>query len=387
VDRLVNLVGELIITQSIVSQTVARCTPDNAALLREAVTQMDRHARELHEQIMAIRMVPLKLLFGRFPRMVRDLTAAVAKEAILEIRGEETELDKTVIERISDPLSHLVRNAIDHGLELPNERRAAGKPEAGRLRIEASQQGGNIYVEVADDGKGLDRDRLVAKAVRDGLIASDQELTEEEAFALIFRPGFSTAEQITEISGRGVGMDVVRRNLEALGGSITIRSEVGRGTRFRIKLPLTVAILDGQMVRVADQVYVLPMTALLESVRPASRSLHTIAEGGEVVMVRGQALPLLRLHQLFGVETLVTDPTRGLVMIVEYEDRKAAVLVDEVLGQQQVVIKSLETNFKKVEGVSGATILGDGRVALLLDVAELMDMWRTVQGRPISQVA
>jgi two-component system chemotaxis sensor kinase CheA len=387
VDLLINLVGELVITQSIVSQTAACLTPDNLAVLHEAIAQMDRHARELHERIMAIRMVPVKQLFARFPRMARDLAAAVGKKVTLEMHGEETELDKTVMEKISDPLAHLIRNAIDHGLELPHGRQAAGKPEAGSVRLEAYQQGGNIYIEVADDGRGLDRDRIVDKAIRDGLIAPNQRLSDDEAFALIFRPGFSTVEHVTEISGRGVGMDVVKRNLESLGGSITIRSEAGRGARFRIKLPLTVAILDGQLVRVADQVYVLPLTALLESMRPASGSLHTIAGGGDVVMLRGQALPLLKLHRLFDVATPITDPIRGLVMIVEYEDRQAAILVDEVLGQQQVVIKSLETNFKKVEGVSGATILGDGRVALLLDVAELMDIGRIKQESQVVQVA
>lgn len=377
VDRLINLVGELVITQSMVAQTVGSFTPDKLAMLEAAVAQMDRHARELHERMMAIRMIPIKTLFGRFPRLVRDLTAAVGKQAVLAVSGEETELDKTVIEKMGDPLTHLVRNSVDHGLEAPEDRQMAGKPETGRIRLEAYQQGGSIYIEVGDDGKGLDRERIVAKAVQNGLVAPDQTLTDDEAFALIFRPGLSTAEKVTEVSGRGVGMDVVRRNVEALGGTIAIRSEVGKGTTFRIKLPLTLAIMDGQALQVGEHVYILPLVAIVESVRPTRQALATVLARGESVTVRGQSLPMIRLHRLLDVEPKGLDPTQGLVVIVEHENRLAALLVDELLGQQQVVIKSLEANFKKVDGIAGATILGDGRVALILDVPGLVSLARS----------
>jgi two-component system chemotaxis sensor kinase CheA len=387
IDRLINLVGELVIAQSIVSQAAADFTPDNLTRLRESVTQMDRYTRELHERIMAIRMVPLKQLCGLLTRLVRDLAAAVGKQAVLEVSGEETELDKIVLEKISDPLTHLVRNAIDHGLESPGERLAAGKPAAGVVRLQAYQQGGSVYIEVSDDGRGLDRQRIVAKARDCGLVEPDQVLTDEEALALIYRPGLTTAERVTEISGRGVGMDVVKRNLEALGGSIATRTEPGRGTSFRIKLPLTVAVLDGQAVLVADQTYLLPLVNILESVRPARGSVHSLPGSGEFVVVRGQTLPLIHLGRLFGVQARASDPCEGLVVIVEHEGRSAAVLIDEILGQQQVVVKSLEANFTKVEGITGATILGDGRVALILDVSELIELTRTAAAWDPGQVA
>ncbi len=380
VDRLINLVGELVITQSIVAATVSNFTPDQLPQLEEAVAQMDRHARELHERMMGVRMLPIKTLFGRFPRLVRDLTAAVGKQAMLETAGEETELDRTVIEKIGDPLTHLIRNSVDHGIELPEDRQAAGKPETGRVRLEAYQQGGNIYIEVADDGKGLDRDRIVAKAVQNGLVAADQALNDEEALALIFRPGLSTAEKVTEVSGRGVGMDVVRRNVEALGGSISIRSEFGKGACFTIKLPLTLAIMDGQSLRVGGQVYILPLVAIVESIRPVASAVRRVFDQGETVTVRGQVLPVIRLHEVFDVEPRTTRLTEALVVIVEHERRLAALMVDELLGQQQVVIKSLENNFQKIEGVAGATILGDGRVALILDVPGLVALARAGSG-------
>jgi two-component system chemotaxis sensor kinase CheA len=387
VDRLINLVGELVITQSMVAQTVASFSMEKLARLQEAVSQMDRHARELHERMMAVRMVPIKALFGRFPRLVRDLTAAVGKQAALEVAGEDTELDKTVIEKIGDPLTHLIRNSIDHGIEPPDARRAAGKPLTGSVRLEAYQQGGSIYIEVADDGKGLDRERIVAKAVQQGLIAPDQAPTDEDAFALIFRPGFSTAETITEVSGRGVGMDVVRRNVDALGGSIGIQSQPGRGTTFTVKLPLTLAIVDGQSLQVGQEIYILPLVSIVESIRPRRETTVTVLGSGEVVMIRGQVLPILRLHRLFGVETRVHDPIDGLLVIVEHEGRRVALLVDELLGQQQVVIKSLEANFERMDGISGATILGDGRVALILDVPGLIGLARAADLRSLSRPA
>jgi two-component system, chemotaxis family, sensor kinase CheA len=372
VDKLINLVGELVITQSIVAQVVANYAEEKHSILAEAVAQMDRYARELHERVLTVRMIPIKTLFSRFPRLVRDLAAAVDKPVALEIFGEDTELDKTVIEKIGDPLTHLIRNAVDHGIEPVEDRLAAGKPQSGTVRIDAYQQSGNIHIDIADDGKGLDRGKIVAKAIQNGLVSPDQVLTEDEIHGLIFRPGFSTAAKVTELSGRGVGMDVVKRNVETLGGSITIQSEAGKGTRFRIKLPLTLAIMDGQALQVGEQIYILPLVAITESVRPAHGSVHRLTGGAEIIMIRDKALPIVRLHRLFGVVPKSEDPTQGLVVIVDYEGRQAALFVDELLAQQQVVIKSLESNFSKVEGVTGATILGDGRVALILDVPGLV---------------
>jgi two-component system chemotaxis sensor kinase CheA len=377
VDRLVNLVGELVTTQSMLAQAVTDRSPDAFAKIEEAVALMDRHTRDLHHSILGVRMVSVKTLFARFPRFVRDLAQALGKQAVVELSGEETELDKSVIEKIGDPLLHLVRNAIDHGLELPADRRAAGKAETGQLRLLAYQRGGNVYIEVSDDGRGLDRDRIVTRARAQGLVTPGEAPSDEEIFALIFHPGFSTASTVSEVSGRGVGMDVVKQNVEALGGSVTIWSEAGRGARFRIKLPLTLALLDGQVLQVGDQVYVLPLVAITESVRPSPGSVHAIADGGEVVVVRRETLPLLRLGRLFGVKALAEDPTEGLVVIVEHEERRTALLVDGLLGQQQVVIKSLENHFRKVDAVGGATILGDGRVSLILDVPGLIALARS----------
>ncbi len=372
VDRLINLVGELVITQSMVAEAVAALGSERVSALAEAVAQMDRHARDLHEHVLAIRMVPVRSLFSRLPRLVRDVAPMLGKEAVLEVSGEDTELDRTVIERISDPLTHLVRNAVDHGLERPEERVAAGKPAAGRVRLTAYQQGGSIYIEVADDGRGLDRARILAKAADAGLVAEGDALTDEQVWSLVFAPGFTTAAQVTEVSGRGVGMDVVRQNVTALGGAITIDTEPGRGTRFRIKLPLTLAIMDGQALRVGGEQYIIPLVAIRETVRPKPASVHTIGPGAEIAIVHGDPLPIVRLYRFFGAAAATEDPAAGLLVVVEHDGHVAALLVDELLGQQQVVIKSLEANFTKVRGIAGATILGDGRVALILDVAALV---------------
>jgi two-component system chemotaxis sensor kinase CheA len=390
IDRVIDLVGELVVTQAMIAQIVARFTPDRLPQLAEAVGQMDRHARDLEERVMAMRMLPLRTLFSRFPRVVRDLAQAAGKEVVLEMRGEETELDKIVIEQISDPLTHLVRNAVDHGIEAPERRRQAGKPAAGRVTLRAWQQGGNIYVEIADDGQGLDRERIQAKAVGLGFLGPDEVVDDETLFGFIFRPGFSTAERVSEISGRGVGMDVVAKNVEALGGSITLQSEPGRGTSFRVKLPLTLAILDGQTVRVGAEHYIIPMASVVESVRPHHRQLDTVLASGESFTLRDQALPLVRLHRLFRVAGAVEDPTEALIVVVEHDGRRVALLVDELLGQEQVVIKSLEAHFQRTEGVAGATILGDGHVTLILDVPGLMTLarserQRTRDGRPAAR--
>lgn len=371
VDRLVDLVGELVITQSMVSQAVRDFTEEKLVGLQEAVAEMERNTRELQERVMAVRMMPIGSVFSRFPRLVRDLAASFGKTIALRMSGEETELDKSVVERIGDPLTHLVRNAVDHGIESSEVRRTTGKPEEGTIGLRAFHAGGSVIVEVTDDGGGLNLPRVREKAIDKGLLGADAVVSDDQIAALIFEPGFSTAEKVTDVSGRGVGMDVVKRNVEELNGSVSVHTEHGRGTRFRIRLPLTLAILDGMTMSVGDEVYILPLTTIVESLRPSAESLRTVLGRGEVVALRGEYVPLLRLHSMFGTATQVTDPTRGLVIIVENEGNRLGILVDEILGQAQVVIKTLEHNFRKVDGIMGATILGDGRVALILDVAGL----------------
>ncbi len=383
VDRLIDLVGELVIAQSMAAEVMHGFTPDQLPRLEAAMTDLDRYTRELQERAMRIRMMPVGNIFNRFPRLVHDTALALGKKVAIEVSGEETELDKGVVESIADPLTHLVRNAVDHGIESPEERQAAGKPEEGRLRLCAWHQGGNVIVEVADDGRGLDTKRIWAKGVARGLIGADEDLTDEQVHALIFRPGFSTAERVTDLSGRGVGMDVVKKSVEGLNGNVSLRSEAGKGSAVRIKLPLTLAILDGMLLRVGSQTYVLPLVSIVESIRPRPEQVHRVAGKGEVVEVRRQALPLMRLGDVFHLASEFTDPSRGLVMIVEHEGRQLALLVDELLGQHQVVVKSLETNFRKVEGITGATILGDGRAALILDVAGVAAMCRQETLTPV----
>jgi two-component system chemotaxis sensor kinase CheA len=369
VDKLVDLVGELVIAQSVAGQIVDHFEPDRLHQLREAFTALERNTRELQERVMAVRMQPIGGVFSRFPRVVRDLAAASGKTMVLEILGEETELDKSVIEQLADPITHLVRNSADHGIEPPAERLEAGKPEQGVIRLQAYHEGGNVVVEISDDGRGLDAVKIRAKALERRLITNADALSEEEVQSLIFRPGFSTAEKVTDLSGRGVGMDVVRRNVESLNGSIAVRSVPGRGASFRIRLPLTLAILDGLLLRVGAETYVLPLVSIVESIRPRRADVRALAAGGHVVAVRGEPVPLVRLHAIFGVPDAVADPASGAVVIVEHEGRRLALLVDELLGQQQVVVKTLEANYRKVDGTMGATILGDGRVALILDVS------------------
>lgn len=371
VDELINLVGELIIAQSMVNQAVDHIAVAAPASLQEALLAINRTMRDLHERVMSVRMLPLANVFRRFPRLVHDLADGMSKQCHVEIIGEDTELDKQMIEQIGDPLVHLVRNAIDHGIETPDVRTAAGKPTEGKIWLRAYHEGGSVVIEVADDGKGLDADRIRRKAVERGLIGADERLSDEQIHQLIFAPGLSTAQTITDVSGRGVGMDVVKRNVESLNGSIAIESTRGVGSTFRVRLPLTLAILDGLSAGLGGQTYIVPLLSVVESFQPKATDLRTIAQRGEVVMVRGRPVPLLRLHQVFATETQITDPTKGLVVVVENQGRWLAILVDELLGQSQVVMKSLETNYEKVEGVSAATILGDGQVAFILDVAGL----------------
>ncbi|HEX8788065.1 MAG TPA: chemotaxis protein CheA [Telluria sp.] len=371
VDQLINLVGELVITQAMIEQRSDGLDPMIHQRLLQSVSQLTRNTRDLQEAVMSIRMMPMDFVFSRFPRMVRDLASKLGKKVDFITNGAATELDKGLIERIVDPLTHLVRNSIDHGIELPAARVAAGKSEAGRLFLSAAHQGGNIVIEVADDGGGLNRERILAKARENGLPVADN-MSDSDVWQLIFAPGFSTAEVVTDVSGRGVGMDVVKRNITAMGGSIDIRSAKGFGTTILISLPLTLAILDGMSIRCGDEIYILPLGFVVESLQPARADIKEIAGQGRVVKVRGDYLPLIPLYQMFGVTPRITDPSEGILVILETEGRKAALFVDELVGQQQVVVKNLEANYRKVAGISGATILGDGGVALILDVAALL---------------
>ena len=371
VDRLVDLVGELVIAQSMAHAIVHDFSMARLGELQESIAQMERYTHDLQERVMSVRMLPISHIFGRFPRLVRDISVQLSKNVRLEISGEDTELDKGVVEQMADPLTHLIRNAIDHGIESSEERVRRGKPEQGLIRLAAFHQGGSVVVEVSDDGGGLNLERIQNKAVERGLVPSSEVLSEAQICDLIFSPGFSTSQQVSNLSGRGVGMDVVRRNVEALNGSVSLSTEPGAGTKIRIQLPLTLAILDGLSVRVGAETYLLPLVAIHESIRPRPEQLKTLTGRGEAVLVRGDALPLLRLHQLFAISGAIGDPCRGLTVIVEHAGQRFALLVDELLGEQQVVIKSLEANYRKVEGVLGATILGDGRAALILDVAGL----------------
>jgi two-component system chemotaxis sensor kinase CheA len=371
VDQLINLIGELVITQAMIEQRSGVLDPMVHERLLGSISQLTRNTRELQEAVMSIRMMPMDFVFSRFPRMVRDLAGKLGKKVDFITHGAATELDKGLIERIVDPLTHLVRNSIDHGIEVPAARVAAGKSEAGRLFLSAGHQGGNIVIEVADDGAGLNRERILAKAAQNGLSVSDN-MSDADVWQLIFAPGFSTAETVTDVSGRGVGMDVVKRNIMAMGGSVDIRSARGFGTTISISLPLTLAILDGMSIRCGDEIYILPLGFVVESLQPAREELKDITGRGRVIKVRGEYLPLIPLHQLFGIEPRFTDPADAIVVILETDGRKAALFVDELVGQQQVVVKNLESNYRKVTGISGATILGDGGVALILDVAALL---------------
>ncbi|MEO6146307.1 MAG: chemotaxis protein CheA [Sulfuriferula sp.] len=382
VDQLINLVGELVITQAMIEQRTGSLDPILHERLLNSVGQLTRNTRDLQEAVMSIRMMPMDYVFSRFPRMVRDLAAKLGKKVEFITRGAATELDKGLIERIVDPLTHLVRNSVDHGIEMPEVRRATGKEEAGKLILAAAHQGGNIVIEVSDDGGGLNRDRILAKAKQQGLPVSDT-MPDSEVWQLIFAPGFSTAEAVTDVSGRGVGMDVVKRNIMAMGGTVEIRSAKGYGTTIAISLPLTLAILDGMSVKIGEEVYILPLGYVIESLQPAVADVKEIAGQGQVVKVREEYLPLIPLHKIFDIEPRFTEPSQGIVVILESDGKKAALLVDSLVGQQQVVVKNLESNFRKVAGISGATILGDGGVSLILDVAALLRSSRQLNAAPI----
>ncbi|RKR06066.1 CheA signal transduction histidine kinase [Kushneria sinocarnis] len=370
IDQIINLVGELVITQSMLEQGAGELDPVVHGKLMSGMNQLQRNARDLQEAVMSVRMMPMDYVFSRFPRLVRDLAAKLGKEVELETVGKSTELDKSLIERIIDPLTHLVRNSLDHGIESPEKRAAAGKPTAGRLTLAAQHQGGNILIEISDDGAGLSRDRILAKAAQSGLSVSES-MSDDEVWQLIFAPGFSTADQVTDVSGRGVGMDVVKRNIQQMGGHVDIVSNPGQGTSIRIVLPLTLAILDGMSVRVGDEIYILPLSAIMESMQVSEEHINTVTGSERLLFVRGEYLPLVELHRVFDIPGAEQDVTRGIVIIVQSEGRHFGLLVDQLIGQHQVVVKNLETNYRKVNGVSAATILGDGSVALILDIPAL----------------
>ena len=371
IDSLINQVGELVITQAMLAQLTSVLDPAEHERIYQALTQLEHNTRELQEAVMSIRMLPISFVFNRFPRLVRDTCGKLGKQVELVLRGEHTELDKGVIEKLTDPLTHIVRNSIDHGIELPAERLAAGKPAMGTVRMSAFHQGGRIVVEISDDGKGLSRERILAKAKEQGMPVSD-EMPDSEVWQLIFMPGFSTAEAVTDLSGRGVGMDVVRRNITSIGGRIDINSVAGQGTHIAIRLPLTLAILDGMIVEVDKVHYVVPLTYIVESLQLKAEHIYSMSgSSSAVISVRNEYLPLLSLHRLLNLAAEPPPRVGGIVLILEAEGNTFALQVDDLIGQQQVVIKSLEQNFRRVDGITGATIMGDGSVALILDVDAL----------------
>ena len=392
IDRLVNMVGEMVITQAMIAEHVRELPPGEFQELLEGLEQLAQHTRELRESVMSIRAQPVSSVFSRMPRLVRECAAATGKEVQLVTSGETTEVDKTVVENLVDPLTHMIRNSIDHGLEGPEERERIGKPRAGTVHLSAQHRSGRIVIEITDDGRGINRPKVLSKAIEKGLVPPGATLSDEEIDNLIFLPGFSTADQVSNLSGRGVGMDVVVRNISSLGGRIGVYSTPGEGSRFVLSLPLTLAVLDGMVISVGEERFVLPLTNIVESLRPKAADLHGLVGKCDVMMARGEYVRLVYLHQLFGIPGAVADPTRALVVLVETEDgSRLGLVVDEVLGQQQVVIKSLEANFRRLDGVAAATILGDGRVALILDVAGLREMSRHMDSRaprpPSSPVA
>jgi two-component system, chemotaxis family, sensor kinase CheA len=376
IDSLINMVGELVITQSMLGQLGSEFNETKLPKLIEGLAQLEQNTRELQESVMRIRMLPISFVFSRFPRMARDLSQQLNKKIRLEMLGEQTELDKTVMEKIGDPLVHLVRNSIDHGIETPQERIASGKSDVGLVQLNAYHQGGNVVIEISDDGKGLNCEKIRSKAIEKGLITEleAENMPESEVYELIFKPGFSTADTVSEVSGRGVGMDVVRRNIQALNGIIEIESKQGLGSKIRIRLPLTLAILDGQLVKVGSNIYVFPLVSIVESMRCRIEGINRLAGGGGVFRLRDEYVPIIELSKAFNVEPQYQTLDQALMVVVESDEKKVGIVVDELLAQQQVVIKSLEQNYKRINGVSGATILGDGTVALILDIAGVVDL-------------
>ncbi|MEQ3441239.1 chemotaxis protein CheA [Pseudoalteromonas sp. BZP1] len=375
VDSLINMVGELVITQAMLSQLGEQeITEATIASLQEGLAQLAHNTRDLQENVMRIRMLPISFVFSRFPRLVRDISQKLDKQVELKLLGEQTELDKTVMEKLSDPMVHLVRNSLDHGLETVDKRVAAGKDPVGTVTLNAFHQGGNIVIEIMDDGQGLNTTKIREKAIKNGLISETDELSDNEINELIFLPGFSTADQVSDLSGRGVGMDVVRRNIEALSGSVEVASAPGVGSTFTIRLPLTLAILDGQLVRIAEHTYIIPLISIIESLQIDISKVSRVGKDLDVLRLRDEYIPILRLYNIFNHKGAIETLDKTLLVVVESDNQKVGLLVDDLLSQQQVVIKSLEANYKKVDGVSGATILGDGRVSLIVDISGLIKL-------------
>lgn len=374
IDSLVDLVGELVITQSMLGQLGEDFAMEKLAKLQEGLAQLEHNTRELQESVMRIRMLPISFTFSRFPRMVRDLSRQLGKKVDIKLMGEQTELDKTVMEKIGDPMVHLVRNSLDHGLETPEQRIDAGKPETGTVTLNAYHQGGNIVIEIIDDGRGLNTEKIRNKAIQNGLIGETDQLAPEQIHDLIFQPGFSTADVVTDVSGRGVGMDVVRRNIQELKGTVDVHSEEGIGSTFTIRLPLTLSILDGQLVSVGEQTFIVPLVSIVESLQVDTSLVNHVAGGCDVFRLRDEYVPIIKLWEVFGIEPASKDLHDSLLVVLEAGAQRVALVVDDLLGQQQVVIKSMESNYKKIDGVSGATILGDGTVSLILDITDLIHM-------------
>ncbi|MBY0429054.1 MAG: chemotaxis protein CheA [Alphaproteobacteria bacterium] len=371
IDRLVNMVGEIVITQAMVAEQLSQLNIGNKSLLN-GLESMQQHTRELQDSVMSIRAQPVKSVFQRMPRLVRELAGSLNKDVRLVTSGENTEVDKTVIEQLSDPLTHMIRNSVDHGIEMPDKRESVGKPREGTIHLSAEHRSGRIVIQIVDDGGGINRERVKQKCIEKGLINPDAQLTDEEIDNFIFLPGFSTAEKVSNVSGRGVGMDVVKKNIQALGGRVNVINKPGQGSRFVLSLPLTLAVLDGMVVTVGQERYVLPLTSIIELLRPTPEMISKLVTHGDLIHIRGEYIRLLYVHQIFNIQDAVTDPNNALVVLVEVDGgQKVGLVVDEVIGQQQVVIKSLESNYRQIEGVSAATILGDGRVALILDVIGL----------------
>ncbi len=380
VDRLVNMVGELVITEAMLRAQMRHVPLEHLTGLMQGLDELSHHTRELQEAVMAVRMQPVKSIFSRMPRIVRDTAAQLGKDIQLILLGENTEVDKTVIEQLGDPLTHMIRNSVDHGIESPARRREAGKPEQGTIQLSAYHRSGRIIIEITDDGAGINRARVLSKAQEKGLVAADAGLSDEEIDHLVFLPGFSTAEAVTSVSGRGVGMDVVRRNIESLGGTVRITNRPGTGSVFTVSLPLTLAILDGMIVRVGQETYIVPITSIIETLRPKAADMHGVQGHSDVINVRGEFVPLIYLHSLFGIPKAEKDATKSLIVLVESGTQKLGLVVDELIGQQQVVIKSLEANSDPVKGISGATILGDGKVSLILEINELKSLCAATSG-------
>jgi len=371
IDQLINQVGELVITQAMLAQNSRILDPSLNQQLLAGLADLERNTRDLQESVMSIRMIPMSVVFSRFPRMLRDLASKLSKKVEFVTHGEATELDKGLVEKITDPLTHLIRNSCDHGIEMPEDRRAKGKPEHGTITLSATHEGGSILIEVRDDGKGLNRDKLLSKAREKGIDAPDS-MTDNEVWNLIFAPGFSTADQVTDVSGRGVGMDVVKKNITALNGTVEIDSAEGYGMRVSVRLPLTLAIMDGMSVRVSDEVYILPLSSVIESFQIKPTDINTLAQGAQVVKVRDEYMPVIELERVFQVPRFEHSGASPIMVVVEADGQRVALMVDELLGQQQVVIKNLESNYRRVPNVSGATILGDGKVSLILDTSSLV---------------